>query len=120
VANDGGRPGTPAGAIRPVPEVVCQALGDEAVLLNLNNGRYYGLDPVGTRMWTLLLDLRDPEAVVRQVMLEYDVDEARCRSDVASLVGRLEQAGLVTRAHDHIEGAEAVPGVPMHSRKEIR
>src|SRR5262249_46846096 len=32
-------------------DVLVQELGGESVLLNLNGGRYFGLDEVGTRMW---------------------------------------------------------------------
>ena len=38
-----------------IPEdVVHRMVGDEAVLLQLDSGVYYGLDPVGSRIWELL------------------------------------------------------------------
>ena len=40
-----------------VPEgVLFQDVEGEAVLLDLNSGMYFGLDGVGTRMWTTLAD----------------------------------------------------------------
>jgi hypothetical protein len=79
-------------------DVLVQPLGDEAVLLNLNNDHYYGLDNVGTRMWELLAEHGDPEAVIRQMLLEYDADEPALRRDLAALIDKLEQAGLIIRA----------------------
>ena len=35
------------------PDVLVRELDGQAVLLNLENEAYYGLDEVGTRMWTL-------------------------------------------------------------------
>ena len=35
------------------PDVMLRIIGDEAVILNLKNELYLGLDPVGTRMWTI-------------------------------------------------------------------
>ena len=38
-----------------IPEsVLFQELDGEAVLLHLESGVYFGLDPIGTRMWHLL------------------------------------------------------------------
>jgi hypothetical protein len=84
--------------IQVAKDVLVQPLGDEAVLLNLNNDHYYGLDDVGTRMWALLAEHGDPEAVIRQLLLEYEADEPTLRRDLAALIDKLEQAGLITRA----------------------
>ena len=40
--------------IRVAGEVVATDLGDEAAILNLKDGVYYGLDPVGARVWSLI------------------------------------------------------------------
>ena len=49
-------------------DVLFQELQGEAVLLNLKSGVYFGLDPVGTRIWQLFAEhevLRDvAQAVV--------------------------------------------------------
>ena len=42
-------------------DVLFQTVYDEAVLLNLNNDRYYGLDNVGARMWQLLAEHGEPD-----------------------------------------------------------
>ena len=38
------------------PAVVFRQMDDGAVLLDLESGVYFGLDEVGTRVWTLLLE----------------------------------------------------------------
>jgi hypothetical protein len=35
-------------------QVMARTVGDETVILDLANGTYYGLDPVGARMWQLM------------------------------------------------------------------
>ena len=40
------------------PDQIFSNLGDEAVLLSLTDGVYYGLDPVGTRVWDLVQEPR--------------------------------------------------------------
>jgi hypothetical protein len=79
-----------------VPEsVLFRDLDGEAVLLETVTGRYYGLDEVGTRMWSLLQFHGDAEAVCRELRAEYDVPEARLREDLAELIETLAARGLV-------------------------
>lgn len=77
--------------------VLFQAVADEAVLLNIGDNRYYGLDDIATRMWQLLVECGDEEAVIRQMLEEYDVEEPVLRQDFAALVAQMEQNGLLKR-----------------------
>ena len=47
-------------------------MADEVVFLQLDEGVYYGLDAVGTRMLELMLDLPTFDAVTTQLELEFD------------------------------------------------
>ena len=76
-------------------DVVTRNLAGEAVLLDLASGTYFGLDEVGTRIWQLLGEHGSDEPVVAALLDEYDIDEARIRSDLDRLVGELHGKGLV-------------------------
>ena len=77
------------------PGVVFREVGGEAVLLDLDSQRYFTLDAVGTRMWTLLAEHGSPEEVCRLLLPAYEVDEATLARDVDELVARLAAEGLV-------------------------
>lgn len=77
--------------------VLFQTVADESVLLNINDNRYYGLDDIATRMWQLLMEYGDEEAVIRQLLDEYDVDDALLRQDFGALLAAMEQNGLIRR-----------------------
>lgn len=79
-------------------DVLFQTVADEAVLLNIADNHYYGLDDVATRMWQLLAEHGTEEAVIEAMLAEYDVDEATLHQDFAALVTELEQRGLIKRA----------------------
>jgi hypothetical protein len=79
------------------PEVLFQPLGNEAVLLNLSNNRYYGLNEVGARMWELLQEHGALEAVVAQMVEEYEIDEATLRQDLEGLIAQLIEQEMLTR-----------------------
>ena len=76
-------------------DVLIQELDGEAVLLNVKNGQYYGLDAVGTRMWTVLTSSDSLQDSCCALLAEYDVDENRLKSDVGRLVENLIEHGLL-------------------------
>ena len=82
--------------IRVNEDVLFQELQGEAVLLNLKTGVYFGLDPVGTRIWQLLDTHTVLSDILAVVLAEYDVAEARGGEELLALVTDLEQHGLVT------------------------
>jgi hypothetical protein len=80
--------------------VVFQASHDEAVLLDVNSGVYFGLDPVGARIWELFGVHELLSEIARRVQEEYEVSEHQCASDLLTLVAELEAHGLVTVSSD--------------------
>ena len=89
-------PPTMASRVRVNDDVLFQELQGEAVLLNLNSGMYFGLDPVGTRIWHLIVEKEQLLEITRSMVAEFDVREEKCAEDVLSLVTKLESQGLVT------------------------
>lgn len=71
-------------------------LGDEAAILNLKDGVYYGLDPVGARIWNLVQAPRTVREVRDTLLDEYDVDADRCELDLVALLEQLQQHDLIT------------------------
>ena len=70
-------------------------MDDGAVLLDLESGVYFGLDEVGTRVWTLLVEQRHARRRVRgDAREEFDVEPGVLADDVRRLVGELQQNGL--------------------------
>src|SRR3974390_2078230 len=75
-------------------QVTCE-LSDEAVILHLNDGVYYGLDPVGTSIWKLLQTPRTIQEIRDAIMEEYDVDAEHCETDLRALLKELVEKKLV-------------------------
>ena len=78
------------------PSVIYRDVSGEVVLLNLQSGVYYGLDPVGSRMWQLLMERRPLDDVCSVMLEEYDVTADVLRADLSKLVDELASKGLVT------------------------
>jgi hypothetical protein len=56
---------------------------------------YFGLDDVGTRIWSLLVEDGDPRKALAQLRQVYDVDEATLQTDMAKLIEELSSKGLI-------------------------
>ena len=52
---------------KPSIDAVESSVGDETVILQLASGVYYGLDPVGTRIWGMLKQRMTPMEICRQI-----------------------------------------------------
>ena len=87
---------TLASRVRVNDDVLFQELQGEAVLLNLKSGVYFGLDPVGTRIWQLFAEHEVLSEVAQAVVAEYDVAEDKCSEDLLKLVDDLEKQELVS------------------------
>jgi len=81
-------------------EVVWTKLGEEVAILNSETGTYFGLDPVGSRIWCLMADGAPIDEVVSTLLAEYRVDEQRARDDLRELINELVARSLVRIFND--------------------
>jgi hypothetical protein len=85
-------------SVTTAPDVMIRIVGDEAVILNLKNELYLGLNPVGTRFWTVLHDAPSIQAAYETLLTEFDVEPDRLRQDMNELLDQLLAQGLIELA----------------------
>ncbi len=76
-------------------EQISADLGDEAVILGVRTGSYYGFDQVGLFIWNLL---QAPQAVsdIRDAILqEYEVEREECEQDLLAFLNDLADKSLI-------------------------
>lgn len=76
-------------------DVLINEIAGESVLLNLDGGRYFGLDDVGTDMWKALTGSSSIAAALALLSARYDADRSVLKADLESLVGLLAEHGLL-------------------------
>jgi len=76
-------------------EQVSCPLGDESAILNLKNTVYYGLNPVGARVWSLLQRPRRISELRDALLEEYEVDADSCERDLLELLQKMRTEGLI-------------------------
>ena len=78
-----------------IPEdVYTQEIGEETILLDTEGGRYFGLDPVGTRMWQLMRQHGSLRPVYETILAEYNVTPERLETDLIALTEKMIDKGL--------------------------
>jgi hypothetical protein len=88
---------TLADRLTPSPDVAAREVGGETILLDLASGSYFGLDPVGSRVWRLLEERGCTLAEACDVLIEeYEVERGQLETDVLTLAASLAGAKLVT------------------------
>ncbi|WP_162291002.1 PqqD family protein [Erythrobacter colymbi] len=79
-------------------QAIANAVADETVILHLGNGTYYGLDPIGARLWDALQAGETPASICPAVLDAYDVEEAQLQADLRDLLGDLVANDLIEPA----------------------
>lgn len=75
---------------------VSAELDQETVILSTREGVYFGLDGVGTRVWSLVQAPTTLGAVADVIVREFEVEAPTALVDLVALVIDLEANGLVT------------------------
>ena len=75
--------------------VIARTVGDETVLLDLNQQEYLALDAVGSVVWAGLTEGRSLDEVVDDIVEQFDADRATVEADVVAFIDELAAAALV-------------------------
>jgi Coenzyme PQQ synthesis protein D (PqqD) len=70
-------------------------LDGETALMSVENGQYYGLDPIGSRIWNLLAQARPVSDLCALLLEKFEVEPAQCEHDVLAFLQELAQDNLI-------------------------
>ena len=76
-------------------EVLFTEIDDTVVMMDMDKGQYYELDPVGARVWTLIEIGRPVAELCDALVAEYDVEPDVCRRDVLAFLDETAGLGIV-------------------------
>lgn len=93
--NSGQAPLDRATRLRRVPDVLATEVGGEMVMMDVQKGVYFGLDPIGTDIWKRLEESMTVAALAAALVQVYDADIACIEHDVLALLTRMVDQGLL-------------------------
>jgi hypothetical protein len=75
--------------------VVFRRLAQETVLLNVDTGRYHGIDPIGARFFEVMRERPTLSHAAELLAAEYRQPLEQIQNDLAAFCGQMEGYGLV-------------------------
>jgi hypothetical protein len=78
------------------PKMVTSNIDDEIVMMSVDNGEYYGLDEIGSRIWALLENPISVQQLISALMDEFEVEEETCHTDTLDFINDLFEKKLIS------------------------
>jgi hypothetical protein len=77
------------------PDAFASAVGDETVLLQVKRGAYFGLDAMGTRIWSGVNAGQSAPEICEQIAAEFDVPIETVESDARTFLEELKANEII-------------------------
>ena len=82
---------TPDTFISQVEEIVASDIDGETVMMSIENGKYYGLDDIGSRIWQLIEKPVKVADLIDTLLERFDVARETCERDVLKFLNELNE-----------------------------
>ena len=80
--------------VKRVEELVSADMDGETVMMSIENGKYFGMDPIGSRIWELIEQPRSVSEVCAILLDEFDVEPEQCERDVGEFLNELMEQNI--------------------------
>ena len=78
-----------------VKELVASRVDNEIVMMSIEHGNYYSLDPIGSRIWKLIEAPIKIKKLTNLLMEEFEVDSKTCEQDVLNLLNEMYKEKVI-------------------------
>lgn len=99
----------------PSSNVRLRVVSGEAILLDLASEEIFRLNATGTRLWQELAEHHDPGIALQALGAEFDVVQDVLRRDMADLLEKLLEAGLISDKEPFESSTGENPGPSQRS-----
>jgi hypothetical protein len=84
-----------SGRMRRIGDILTSPLDDMLLMLDVEHGKYFGLNGTGPRIWELLEQPISEEELIDALLAEYEVTREVCATEVAAFLDGLRQRHLL-------------------------
>lgn len=78
-------------------EVIQSKIGDEVVMLDIESGFYFGLNSVGSEIWSHLSEPITIEDLLNKLMARFDIDKETCQKDTMEFFNHLLEKNIIRK-----------------------
>lgn len=86
---------TPASIISRHESIIHSKLDDEIVMLSIEKGKYFGLNPVGSRIWELIEEPKTVSTIISTLADEYEVSLETCEKDLLHFLSQMAEQQII-------------------------
>lgn len=87
------------GRVVKAEQAMSVSIGDEEVMLAVEEGVYYSLNPTAKYIWTLLSNPVSLTDIINSVTHEFEVSEDECAQAAVKFLDDLEKFALIKRVN---------------------
>ena len=79
-----------------VETLVSSEVDGQVVILNIDSGHFFQLNPMASTIWDLLDTPKDLATIVAQLAVRFEMGGADCRTELADFIDAMQTKGLLT------------------------
>ena len=89
------QPVTIRSIVKQSDEQVSSEIDGEAVLMSIDDGEYFKIDEIGTRIWQLIESETAVSDLISKIEQEFEVEPEKCEAEVLDFLNDLEEHKLL-------------------------
>ncbi len=78
-------------------DILTTELEDSLMMMSIEQGKYFELNPVSKRIWELVDEPKTQEEIIAILLSEFDVTKDQCRTEVSEHLSLLENKKIIFR-----------------------
>jgi hypothetical protein len=79
-------------------QIIDGELDDNQVMMHLDKGKYFGLDPVAKRIWELIEEPKNIEEITATLLEEFEVTPEQCKEEVQSFLNKAIEFDIIKKS----------------------
>ena len=78
-------------------QIIDGELDNNQVMMHLEKGKYFGLNPVGKRIWELIENPKSFSEIIQCLLSEFNVTEEQCTREVQDFLDKAITNDIITK-----------------------
>lgn len=79
-------------------QIIDGELDDNQVMMHLDKGKYFGLDPVAKRIWELIEEPKNIGEITAILLEEFEVTPEQCNEEVQSFLDKAIEFDIIKKS----------------------
>ena len=87
----------PTSALSRNIEIITNEIDDEILMMSIEDGKYYGLNAVGSEIWKMLDEPKSIEEIIPALMEIFDIDDETCRKESLDFIESMIKNNIILK-----------------------